>query len=183
MNSKGLAARIFGSVFLLASTVTIVKVNEGYKEVAYQDGAGVWTICYGETKGVKKGDVRTKEECESQLWSSLKTHSQALDGLPDTTPDVVALGSLDMAYNIGVGGFNNSTIKRELMKGNYKRAGEAVLSWRFITITQNGKRVKFDCSTKGNKICYGLWKRRLVQSEMIGDSITIEQAIAKLKGL
>lgn len=161
-----------------ATAASVVMVNEGYKETSYKDGAGVWTICYGETKGVTAGMKKTRAQCDAQLRESIETHSKALQGLPDSTPKVVALGSLDMAYNIGVAGFNNSSVKRYLMKGDYTNAGKAVLAWRYITI--NGK--KYDCSVKGNKICYGLWKRRLIQADMIGNKIGVEEALRRLNG-
>lgn len=168
---------VMGAGFLAASSV--IMVNEGYKETSYKDGAGVWTICYGETKGVTKGMRKTKEQCTAQLKESMETHSKALVGLPDTTPDVVVLGSLDMAYNVGVGGFNGSAVKRYLIKADYVNAGKEVLKWKYIT--RNGKR--YDCSVKGNKVCSGLWKRRLVQAEMIGNKISVQEALRKLNAL
>lgn len=168
---------IMGAGFAAASS--IIMVNEGYKETSYKDGAGVWTICYGETKGVTKGMRKTKEQCTAQLKESMETHSKALVGLPDSTPKVVVLGSLDMAYNVGVGGFNNSSVKAYLLKGDYTNASKSVLSWKYIT--RNG--VKYDCSVKGNKVCYGLWKRRLVQADMIGNKISVEEALRRLNAL
>lgn len=168
---------VMGAGFAAASA--IIMVNEGYKETSYKDGAGVWTICYGETKGVTEGMRKTKEQCTAQLKESMQTHSRALEGLPDSTPKVVVLGSLDFAYNAGVSGFNNSTIKKYLLKGDYDNAGKSVLSWKYIT--RNG--VKYDCSVKGNKVCYGLWKRRLVQADMIGNKISVEEALRRLNAL
>lgn len=177
---------IMGAGF--ATAASIVMVNEGVNKKgelhhAYLDGAGVWTICYGETKGVKKGMVKTDDECKAQLRESIASHSSPLHNLPDSTPEVSILGSLDMAYNIGTSGFNNSTIKKHLMVGDYDKAGKAVLQWRYIT--RNGK--KYDCSQfvngKPNKVCYGLWTRRLIQSEMIGNKITTAEALKKLNAL
>lgn len=169
-----------GSLFLAATTV--VTYNEGYKEVAYRDTANVLTICYGETKGVTPGQVKTKAQCDAQLVESLKLHGSVLDDVPKDIPPVVALGSLDMAYNIGVSGFNNSTAKKWIVLRDYKRAGEAVLSWRYIT--RNGK--KYDCSQlvngKPNKVCWGLWQRRQWEAKAIGNQFkTPEEAIAALK--
>lgn len=174
---------ILGAGFALASS--IIMVNEGVNKRAdglhhaYQDGAGVWTICYGETKGVKKGMTKTDAECEIHLRESIASHASPLYNLPDSTPKVVILGSLDFAYNAGVSGFNNSTIKKYLLKGDYNNAGKSVLSWKYIT--RNG--VKYDCSVKGNKVCYGLWKRRLVQADMIGNKISVEEALRRLNAL
>lgn len=177
---------IMGAGF--ATVASVVMINEGVNKkgdlhYAYQDGAGVWTICYGETKGVKKGMVKTDEECEKQLKESIASHSSPLHNLPVNTPEVVILGSLDLAYNIGTGGFNTSTVKKHLMTGNYEAAGKAVLQWKYITV----KGKKYDCSQwvngKPNKVCYGLWTRRLIESEMIGNKITTVEALRKLNAL
>lgn len=176
--SKWKGLLLGGGAFFL-SAVGIVQVNEGYSTKSYYDSAKVLTICYGETKGVKHGEVRTKSQCDKQLKESLLVHAQVLDNVPNKTPDVVALGALDMAYNVGVKGFNNSEAKRWILVGNYEKAGQAVLKWRYITI--NGK--KFDCSVKGNTKCWGLWKRRLIEADMIGNKISVQEAMRRLGAL
>lgn len=167
-----------GGGLLAASVVGVVKHNEGFSKDQYYDGAGVATICYGETKGVKVGETRTKAQCDRQLQESISSHAKVFDGIPSSTPDVVALGVLDMAYNIGVTGFNNSKVKKAIIKGDYRMASKYVLEWKYIT--RNGK--KYDCSTPGNKVCYGLWKRRLWQSQAIGNGFkSPQEALNALK--
>ena len=123
------------------------------------------------------GQKRSLSDCQKQLIQSAGEHAKALVGLPENLPDVVLLGSLDMAYNVGVSGFSNSTAKRELKRGDYRAAGQAVLQWKYITL--NGR--KYDCSIKGNKVCYGLWKRRLWQSKAIGNEFkSVQAAVAAL---
>lgn len=166
-----------GASILGGGITTVIQNNEGYSSTAYRDSAGVPTICYGETKGVQMGQKRSLSDCQKQLIGSAGEHAKALAGLPESLPDVVLLGSLDMAYNVGVYGFSNSTTKRKLMQGDYRAAGQAVLQWKYITL--NGK--KYDCSVKGNKVCYGLWKRRLWQSKAIGNEFkSIQDAINNL---
>lgn len=195
-NNKGtIASRIMGVLFTLIAGVVVV--NEGYKETAYKDSAGVWTICYGETNGVRKGDTATPSQCSAQLAKSLESHSTALYGLPDNTPDVVLIGSIDMAYNVGANAFANSAVKRHLSKADYKAASVAVLDWRYISRYQtknpgkgwvwNSSKRKwtFDCSQKingaPNKVCWGLWERRQWQSKAIGNQFkTAQDAVAAL---
>jgi len=191
-----IASRIMGALFGVLAGVVVV--NEGYKDTAYKDSAGVWTICYGETKGVKKGDTATPSECSAQLAKSLDAHSKALYGLPESTSDVALVGSMDMAYNVGVTAFANSRVKRELAAGNYKAAGEAVLDWRYISKAQknnpgtgwvwNASKGKwtFDCSQyingKRNTVCWGLWQRRQWQSAAIGNQYpSASVALSELK--
>lgn len=186
-----------GASLLGGGITAVIQNNEGYSSTAYLDSAGVPTICYGETKGVQMGQKRSLSDCQKQLIQSAGEHARALVGLPESLPDVPLLGSLDLAYNVGVAGFNSSTPKLELAKGNYKSAGKAVLEWRYISKKQkqnpgvgwewrsaSGKWV-FDCSQyingKPNKVCYGLWKRRLWQSKAIGNEFkSVQEAVAAL---
>ena len=168
-----------GSVLAL-SVVGVVKQNEGHSNHTYYDSAGIATICYGETKGVKPGMVKTKSECDAQLQSSIKDHARVFEGVPASTPDVVALGTLDMAYNVGVYGFNSSSVKKAIIAGDFNSASKAVLQWRYITV----KGKKYDCSIKNNKVCYGLWKRRVWQSKAIGNQFkTPQEALDELRAI
>ena len=47
--------------------IDAIKKFEGCVLTAYQDTAGVWTIGYGHTKGVKKGDKITHFQAEQFL--------------------------------------------------------------------------------------------------------------------
>lgn len=178
MNLRNKIVGALAGASLLGGGITaVIQNNEGYSSTAYRDSAGVPTICYGETKGVQMGQKRSLSDCQKQLIQSAGEHSKALVGLPESLPDVVLLGSLDMAYNIGVSGFSNSAVKRRLAQADYRAAGQAVLQWKYITV--NGK--KYDCSIKGNKVCYGLWKRRLWQSKAIGNEFkSVQEAVAAL---
>jgi len=181
LKSKVIGA-IAGATLLGGGIASVVQHNEGYSNVAYKDSAGVWTVCYGETKGVHKGLYLTRTQCDTQLVQSITEHAEALSGLPEYLPDVVVLGSVDMAYNIGVSGFKNSTQKKCLMNKDYKRAGQAVLAWRYITLP-NGS--KYDCSQfvngKPNRVCWGLWERRQWQSKAIGNEFkSVQAAVAAL---
>lgn len=176
MSLSGISKRVLAPVFLAAVAGTI-GYNEGYKTTAYLDSAGVPTVCYGSTKNVTYPSKVTDAECKVRLASDLESHMKALDGLPNDLPDTVLLGSIDMAYNVGVHGFKNSSVYSALKNKDYLSASSNVLKWRYITI--NGKR--YDCSVKGNKVCYGLWERRLWQSKAIGNQYkTLEDATGDL---
>ena len=194
MSLKGnIGKGLIGILMGLTATTTVVKYNEGYSEVAYKDSAGVWTQCYGETKGVVPNSVKTAAECEKQLQASLRAHGVGLDGLRQDTPVVAALAALDMAYNVGVNAFNGSKVKRLMASGDYSGASQAVLDWKYISKvskTRPGKdwvyipktgKWRMDCSIQGNTVCYGVWKRRVWQSNAIGLKYkTVEEAIQHL---
>ena len=52
--------------------LSLIKKFEGCKLEAYKCSAGVWTIGYGHTTGVKEGDVCTQEEAEKLLLDNVE---------------------------------------------------------------------------------------------------------------
>lgn len=172
MSALGITKRVLAPTFI-GVVGAVIGFNEGYSTSAYLDSAGVPTVCYGSTTGVKYPSTLTDAECTARLKSDLTTHLKALDKLPNDLPDAVVLGSIDFAYNIGVSGFKNSSVHAALLRKDYQEASANVLKWKYITV--NGR--KYDCSIRGNSVCYGLWKRRLWQSKAIGNQYsTLQEA-------
>lgn len=64
---------------------------------------------------------------------------------------------LDFTGQYGIGNWRASSMRRELLAGNYVKACKALLNWRFAA--------KYDCSTtingKPNRRCWGVWERQL----------------------
>lgn len=199
LRTKVIAA-LTGATMLGGAITGVVQHNEGLSLTAYKDSAGVPTICYGETKGVKMGQRASLSDCQKQLIQSAGEHAKALDGLPVQLSDVALIGSVDFIYNVGVTGFNGSAVKRHLKSLNYSAASKAVLDWRYISkyqqkspgtgwVYKGGNRWTFDCSQyingQRNKVCWGLWERRQWQAKAIGNRYdSIESAVNVLmKGL
>jgi GH24 family phage-related lysozyme (muramidase) len=63
---------------LVVATATISHW-EGRELRAYRDIVGVWTICDGETKGVRPGQTATPAECDSMLARNLIVYEAGLD--------------------------------------------------------------------------------------------------------
>lgn len=196
LRTKVIAA-LTGAAMLGGAVTGVIQHNEGLSLTAYKDSAGIPTICYGETKGVKMGQKATLGDCQKQLIQSAGEHAKALDGLPMQLSDVALLGALDFTYNVGVAGFNGSSVKRHLKSLDYASAAKAVLDWRYISKYQKnspgvgwahkgGTRWTFDCSQyingQHNKVCWGLWERRQWQSKAIGNQYkNVNAAMAELK--
>lgn len=192
-------AALAGATMLGGAITEVVQHNEGLSLTAYKDSAGIPTICYGETKGVKMGQRATLSDCQKQLIESAGEHAKALDGLPMQLSDVALIGSVDFVYNVGVAGFDGSAVKRHLKNLDYVAAGKAVLDWRYISkyqqkfpgtgwVYKGGNRWTFDCSQyingQRNKVCWGLWERRQWQAKAIGNRYdSVESAVnALMKG-
>lgn len=183
LRTKVIAA-LTGATMLGGAITGVIQHNEGLSLTAYKDSAGIPTICYGETKGVKMGQKATLSDCQKQLIQSAGEHAKALDGLPMQLSDVSLLGALDFTYNVGGAGFSGSKVKADLMRLDYAAAAKSVLAWRYISkyqqrspgtgwVYKGGNRWTFDCSQyingQRNRVCWGLWERRQWQSKAIGN--------------
>lgn len=110
--------------------VDLVKKWEGFRDEAYLCPAGVWTIGYGFTKGVKPGDKITEAEAAFRLKRELdEFKSKVLDVLyvPANENQLAAMTSL--AYNIGPGAFKNSSVQRFHNQGDFDSAANSFLLW------------------------------------------------------
>ena len=94
-----------------------LKSFEGCRLQAYQDAAKVWTIGYGHTKGVRRGDNITQENAEEYLREDVEeVEGQILAlNLNLTQPQFDALTSF--VYNVGIGAFKKSTLLRFIREG------------------------------------------------------------------
>lgn len=90
-----------------------IKHFEGFRDKAYQDIAGVWTIGYGRTGNVKKGDTTTREK--ENEWLQIKVNNLYHDvvsimisyGYLCTDNQYIAL--TDFVYNLGMGSLHTLT--------------------------------------------------------------------------
>ncbi|MCZ4321451.1 glycoside hydrolase family protein [Pseudomonas anguilliseptica] len=64
---------------------------------------------------------------------------------------------VDFTGQYGIGNWRASSMRRELLAGNYTKACNALLRYRYAA--------KYDCSTtingKPNRRCWGVWERQL----------------------
>ena len=63
---------------LLVFAIGYTSSWEGRRYVAYQDVGGVWTICDGIIKGVKKGDKATDAQCDAMLLEDILAHERRM---------------------------------------------------------------------------------------------------------
>src|SRR5690606_16845266 len=100
-----------------AAAVEFTGPLEGLRLHAYKDVVGVWTACHGETKGIKPGMKFTREQCDSMFIGSLTRHEAGMRKClkaPDAIPDKSYVAFVSVTYNIGVGGFCSSTMRKRL---------------------------------------------------------------------
>jgi len=197
---KGLSV---GAAFLFGVSITtnegLPNANGNGNYAPYKDPIGVTTLCFGYVP--RSTDIIQKEytlkECNILLHKTIEEYSVVLNGLPQL-PLSTTVGFLDFGYNAGISAANNSSIKKCLMKQNYSCASKAVLDWRYVSKTkltksdysqgewkwsESKKKYNYDCSQyvqgKPNKMCYGLYTRRLMESELLKGTMTDPVQIEK----
>ena len=89
-----------------------IKKSESCVLTAYQDSAGIWTIGYGHTAGVKKGDRITAYQAEQFLKEDLHKFEAMADKCRMLTTQGRYDAVLDCIYNCGPANFNSSTLKK-----------------------------------------------------------------------
>lgn len=137
------------------------QASEGYTPVAVIPTKGdVPTIGHGSTRyedgqPVRIGDTITPVRAEV-LARNL--NSQAEKQFAASLPGVKLYQAefdiyMDFVGQYGIGTWLKGSPRRDLLAGNYVQACHDLLKYRFAA--------GFDCSTPGNKRCYGVWARQL----------------------
>lgn len=117
----------------------LIQQLEGYRDAAYPDVAGIWTIGYGHTKDVKKGDVCTKQQALEWLSQDVSWAWISIQRLVKKPLTQNQLGSLlSFVYNIGSDAFSNSGVLRAINYGSPCDVPMQMKKWNEITI--DGKR-------------------------------------------
>lgn len=112
------------------SGLELIKEFEGLQLRAYQCSAKRWTIGYGHTKGVYKGQEITLEQAEAFLLDDIQDAQSAVYGLvkvPLNDNEYAAL--VCFTFNVGVGHFRNSTLLNLLNKGWYDQIPAQLMRW------------------------------------------------------
>lgn len=115
--------------------VNFIKSHEALRLKAYQDSKGVWTIGWGHTKGVKPGDVITREQAEQFIrddfaWVERTLNADLVAGRDKpivTQSEYDALCSL--VFNIGSQAYLDSTVRRKIKQGDKMGAAHAFGMW------------------------------------------------------
>lgn len=125
----------------------LIKEFEGYAKrlandwcIAYQDIVGVWTIGYGSTgPAIKEGVYWTRPQADNDLYLrvvALRDQIVAVSPvLVDQQNRLAAV--ISFAYNLGIGAYKASTLKRKIDAQDYDAAANEFSKW----VLAGGKRV------------------------------------------
>lgn len=117
--------------------VPLIAKWEGLRTTAYLDTIAsppIWTVCYGETKGVKQGDTYTPEQCREMLAREVREYREGLHKYFVAETKARRLTAerdaayTSLAYNAGIRAIGRSTATRRLNAGDI-RGGCAAIAW------------------------------------------------------
>ena len=118
--------------------LSLIREFEGLRLTAYRCPAGVWTIGYGHTQGVKDGDTTTEEAAERLMLQDVGEVERRLPRLvtvPLNTNQFSALCAF--LFNVGCDKFRGTTSQAILNRGHYLEFADRLLIWN----KANGKEL------------------------------------------
>ena len=97
--------------------LSMLMVFEGLRLTAYEDAAGVLTLGYGHTKGVRRGDKISEYYAKVLLKQDIAEFEEEVKklGVAQTEGQLDALVSF--AFNLGIGNLKSSTLLKTIREG------------------------------------------------------------------
>jgi len=138
--------------------INLIKLFEGYKAKAYLCPAGIVTIGFGSTmytdgKKIKISDTINEQQGNELLMWELKNKSIALHGLNLNQNQFDSC--LSFIYNLGIGAFNKSTLKKKIVANpNDATIKAEFMKWNKARV--NGQLIELK----------GLTRRRIAEAEL-----------------
>jgi len=127
----------------------LIKKFEGCELEAYKCSADVWTIGYGRTKNVSRGDTCTQEQADKWLEEELPVYGAYVSDAVLVPLDQSEFDALvAWVYNLGPTNLNNSTMLKVLNENKKEEVPNQMRRWN----KANGK------------VLEGLERRRLAES-------------------
>lgn len=117
-----------------------IKRHEGVRLTAYPDpgsGGEPWTIGYGHTGGVKKGQTITQSQADAFLVNDVKRFEEAVNRLAPKTTQGQFDALVSFAFNLGEGNLAKSTLLKKHNAGDYAGAKAEFGKW----INASGRRL------------------------------------------
>lgn len=148
--SKTIIKRVLAATLGLSALGLVgIAQQEDFRGKAYLDDAGIPTVGFGSTKGVKMGDTITVRKALSRL--STEVQDEYVEGFHKYAGDIPMYQTeadvyIRVIYNIGVHAFSTSTMHRKLREGDYAGACAGIKLFNKVTITvrdpETGERRK-----------------------------------------
>ena len=133
----------------------MIKAHEGFRSVAYPDPGSrdgkPWTIGYGHTKGVKKGDIVTKAQATEFLRQDVRNAENYVSKKVTVQINQNQFDALvSFAFNVGNGAFGRSTLLKRINANRFSEVPVQFARW----------------NKNDGRVMKGLTKRRKAESDL-----------------
>ncbi len=113
-----------------SEALDLIRRWEGLRLSAYLCAAGIWTIGYGHTTGVKPGDTITEAQATALLQADLRVAEAAVQNMVHVPLSDGQFGALvSFTFNVGQGALGRSTLLRRLNAGDYDAVPAELARW------------------------------------------------------
>jgi len=125
--------------------LSLIKKFEGCEYNAYKCAAGVLTIGYGHTAGVKEGDLVTQQEADKILEEDMKEYEGYIKSAVTVDLNQNQFDSLvSWVFNLGPSNLSSSTLLTKINNKDWDNVPEQIKRW----------------NKAGGKVLEGLIRRR-----------------------
>ena len=100
--------------------MTQLMMMEGLRLTAYRDAAGVPTIGYGHTKGVRMGDRISEDWARKLLRQDVAEVERQVKAMRVASTEGQLDALVSFAFNVGIGRLRRSTLLRLIREGGTK---------------------------------------------------------------
>lgn len=108
----------------------LIKHYEGCKLTAYLCPAGIWTIGYGSTAGVKPGQRITQAQADALFDKEIQKYAAGVSKYIKVTLNQNQFDALvSFAYNLGVGALQKSDLLKYVNQKDFVRAAAEFDKW------------------------------------------------------
>ena len=134
--------------------LSLIKKFEGCELEAYKCAAGVWTIGYGSTKGVKQGDTISQEDADKLLLHEIKEYETYVNDMVNVDLTQNQFDALvSWVFNLGPANLAASTLLKVLNAKDYEGVPAQSKRW----------------NKAGGKVLQGLIRRREAEALLFQD--------------
>jgi len=139
--------------------INLIKSFEGCELQSYKCPAGIWTIGYGYTSGIRAGMKITLREAENLLEIALKEFENCILKLVKVDLTQNEFDSLvSWTYNLGCGSLRKSTMLKYLNANNKDLVPAEMLKW----------------NKAGGRVLKGLIRRREAEAVLFAQAEAFE---------
>ena len=110
--------------------LSLIKKFEGCELESYKCAAGVWTIGYGSTNGVKEGMKISPERADMLLLEDVEVFEESINKLVEVPLEQNQFDALvSWTFNLGSTNLKNSTLLKVLNDKDYEGVPAQIKRW------------------------------------------------------